>query len=231
MAGLIPLGSIVDPSRDVFPTTAAHLDTRVIPRFGPQAGKRINPKNAKTLLQNVLVGPNSTPLVQQVGSEWRWNFPVTSEFGPRSAPTAGASTFHQGMDIGGIPAGTQLKFRGYGNYRPERGFGVLSTTDPQGNPYDIEFLHTTPAGAAQVGSSVIPAAPNLPAPEGTTVTTADTSVQDFEKLLNNYMRDQVRYQIMQQAFGQTQQSPLARFNQMFSATPQDLGVLQNPLAS
>ena len=64
MAGLIPVGRVVDPSRDVFPSTGAHLDVRVIPQFGPQKGKKIDPRTAKTLLQNVLIGKEQTPLVQ-----------------------------------------------------------------------------------------------------------------------------------------------------------------------
>jgi len=166
MAGLIPIGSIVDPKLDVFPSTGAHLDSRIIPRFGPRSGKRINPEEARTLLQNVLVGPNQTPLVQQTKEGWKWNFPITSKYGPRDAPTAGASTYHEGIDLA-IPAGTQLSYKGYGTFQPERGYGVLKTTDPQGNPYDIQFLHTTPAKAASVGSSELPSAPKLPVEETT----------------------------------------------------------------
>lgn len=166
MAGLIPIGSIVDPKLDVFPSTGAHLDPRIIPRFGPRSGKRINPEEARTLLQNVLVGPNQTPLVQQTKEGWKWNFPITSKYGPRNAPTAGASTYHEGIDLA-IPAGTQLSYKGYGTFQPEKGYGVLKTTDPQGNPYDIQFLHTTPAKAASVGSSELPSAPKLPGEETT----------------------------------------------------------------
>lgn len=166
MAGLIPVGSVVDPKRDVFPTTGAHADIRVIPQFGPNKGKKIDPKTARTLLQNVLVGPNRTPLVQQAGKDWKWNFPVTSGFGPRTAPTAGASTFHQGIDVS-LGPGTQLTYKGQGTYRPDRGFGSLMTADPQGNPYEIRFLHTQPGKAASVGSTQAPSAPVLPSPEGT----------------------------------------------------------------
>jgi hypothetical protein len=68
MAGLIPIGTIADHLKDPLPTTGPHLDPRVIPCFGPQSGKRVNPEEAKSLLQNVLVGPNQTPLVQQTKS-------------------------------------------------------------------------------------------------------------------------------------------------------------------
>lgn len=169
MAGLIPLGAVVDPSKDVFPSTGAHLDVRVIPQFGPQKGKKINPRTARSLLQNVLIGKDKRPLVQQAGSDWKWNFPVTSEFGKRSAPTAGASTYHEGIDIG-IGAGTPLTYKGYGTYRPDRGFGALSVADAQGNPYEIRLLHTAPGKAASVGSTVQPSAPVLPTPAQNTDT-------------------------------------------------------------
>jgi len=178
MAGLIPVGALVDPKADVFPSTAAHLDVRVIPRFGPQQGKRIDPRSARTLLQNVLVGPNKTPIVQQVGGNWQWNYPVTSEFGPRKAPTAGASTYNEGIDIGGLPAGTPVTYKGYGTYQPDRGFGTVKTTDPQGQPYDIQFLHIKPGGGTSVGSNVAPSAPELPLPKGVQQPT-DTRTRDI----------------------------------------------------
>lgn len=161
MAGLIPVGRVVDPSRDVFPSTGAHLDVRVIPQFGPQKGKKIDPRTAKTLLQNILIGKEQTPLVQQQGQNWKWNAPITSEYGKRAAPTAGASTFHEGIDVG-LGAGTPLAYKGYGTYRPDSGFGSLQTTDPQGNPYEIRFLHTEPGAKAAVGASNLPTAPQLP---------------------------------------------------------------------
>jgi hypothetical protein len=161
MAGLIPVGRVVDPSRDVFPSTGAHLDVRVIPQFGPQKGKKIDPRTAKTLLQNILIGKEQIPLVQQQGQNWKWNAPITSEYGKRAAPTAGASTFHEGIDVG-LGAGTPLAYKGYGTYRPDSGFGSLQTTDPQGNPYEIRFLHTEPGAKAAVGASNLPTAPQLP---------------------------------------------------------------------
>jgi hypothetical protein len=141
MAGLIPAGYISRPGEDIFPTTGPHLDVRVIPQFGKDKGKKINPRNIRSLLQNVLIGENKTPLVQQQGENWNWNFPVTSEYGQRTAPVAGASTFHRGLDIG-IAGGTPITYKGYGSYEPGEGFGTISTTDAQGNPYQIRLLHT-----------------------------------------------------------------------------------------
>jgi murein DD-endopeptidase MepM/ murein hydrolase activator NlpD len=55
----------------------------------------------------------SVPWYNNQESDWKWNFPVTSEFGKRTAPTAGASTYHEGIDIG-VGAGTPLTYKGYG---------------------------------------------------------------------------------------------------------------------
>jgi hypothetical protein len=184
MAGLIPIGRIVDPSKDIFPSTGAHLDVRVIPQFGASKGKKIDPRSAKSLLQNILVGKDKRPLVQQQGDNWTWNLPVTSEFGPREAPTAGASTFHQGIDIG-VPVGTELTYKGYGTYRPDRGFGSLMTADAQGNPYEIRLLHTEPGKAASVGSSVVPAASQLPS-----ATAAQANEKNTDQLMASLVGEQ-----------------------------------------
>jgi hypothetical protein len=169
MAGLIPAGTIVDPRQDRFATSGAHLDLRIIPQFGPQKGKRINPETARSVLQNVLIGPNKTPVVQQVGDQWRWNFPITSKFGPRNTGIPGASTYHEGIDIAhpSITPGTPIAYKGYGTYQPDRGFGTIRTTDPQGNRYDIQLLHTKPGARAAVGSNIAPNAPQLSLAPGT----------------------------------------------------------------
>lgn len=218
MAGLIPTGSVIDPRRDVFPTTGAHLDVRVIPQFGTQKGKKIDPKTARTLLQNVLIGKDKTPLVQQQGQDWKWNFPITSEYGKRAAPTAGASTFHEGIDVS-LGAGTPLAYRGYGTYRPDRGFGSLMTTDPQGNPYEIRFLHTEPGGKAAVGSTDIPTAPTLPSAK----TPDQTTDQLVEQLIGKQptMKDVLVSRALGQALERRQEmESLINLPQAGFITPQ-----------
>lgn len=160
---VIPIGGIIDPSRDRFASTGPNADFRVIPQFGKSKGKKIDPRTARTLLQNVLVGIDQTPLVQQVeDGQWKFNFPVTSEFGPRTSPTAGASTNHLGIDVG-IGAGTQLAYRGAGSYTAGDGMGTLSVMDPQGQPYDIQVLHIDPAkntdGSKQTTPPIVPSDP------------------------------------------------------------------------
>ena len=214
MAGLIPLGTIVDPSKDVFPSTGAHLDVRVIPQFGPQKGKKIDPRTARTLLQNVLIGADKRPLVQQAGSSWKWNFPVTSEFGKRTAPTAGASTYHEGIDIG-VGAGTPLTYKGSGTYRPDHGFGALSVADAQGNPYEIRFLHTVPGKAAAVSSTVQPSAPILPTPAQNTDTLMESLFGKQDSL-----KDLLTTSLLQQALARKQETAVANPYKSLSNTLQ-----------
>lgn len=218
MSGLIPTGSVIDPRRDVFPTTGAHLDVRVIPQFGTQKGKKIDPKTARTLLQNVLIGKDKTPLVQQQGQDWKWNFPITSEYGKRAAPTAGASTFHEGIDVS-LGAGTPLAYKGYGTYRPDRGFGSLMTTDPQGNPYEIRFLHTEPGGKAAIGSTDIPTTPTLPSAK----TPDQTTDQLVEQLIGKQptMKDVLVSRALGQALERRQEmESLINLPQAGFITPQ-----------
>lgn len=67
---------------------------------------------------------------------------VTSEMGRRSAPTAGASTDHGGMDIAFSNPATKLRFRGSGNVTVSPnsgGGGNISTL--QSGPYQLRTLH------------------------------------------------------------------------------------------
>ena len=64
--------------------TGPHLDFRV---FDVEKGDYVNPTGFSDILQ---VG--GKPLTEQ--------FQMTSGFGPRQAPVAGASTYHLGLDYG-----------------------------------------------------------------------------------------------------------------------------------
>lgn len=133
----IAAGRIAYPHEDVFPTTGPHLHVRVL-----RNGEDVNPEYTRSILKNLYAG--GKPLYALQGSNWNPSYPITSRFGPRTAPTAGASTYHRGVDYG-IPAETGLEWRGPGRYRPERGYGVIETTDPQGQPYEIRLVHTVPS--------------------------------------------------------------------------------------
>ena len=144
MATITNVGQVIDPKEDIFPTTGAHLDVRVL-----KDGKYINPATIRSLLTRLKVGKEQKPLWQQVGEEWKPGFTITSPYGERKAPTKGASTFHLGKDFA-IGAGTPLAWEGPGEYIPGRGYSTIKTTDPQGTPYEVRLLHTKPGKAANI---------------------------------------------------------------------------------
>ena len=158
MAGLIDAGYVARPEEDVFATTGAHLDVRVL-----KDGKYINPETIRSLLTRLKVGKERKPLWQQQGATWKPAAPITSGFGPRTAPTAGASTYHPAHDYG-LGAGTPLAWEGPGTFTPGKGYGSIKTTDPQGNPYEIKLLHTKGGKPSQVASTAqVPAQVTTPA--------------------------------------------------------------------
>lgn len=155
MAGLFDVGSIAPPGAD-FASTGPHLHVGVY----DASGKAVNPETARSFLLNrILVGKDKSPLYGQAKGNWQSNYPLTSQFGPRTAPTAGASTDHKGADFG-IPQGTKLAWLANPGdvYNSDKGFGTIRTTDPQGNPYTVKLLHTTPGSVAQAPGQV----PNQP---------------------------------------------------------------------
>ena len=145
------VGQVISPSEDIFPSTGAHLDVRVL-----KDGKYIDPGTIRSLLTRLKVGKEQKPLWQQVGQEWKPSYAITSGYGKREAPTKGASTFHLGQDYG-IGAGTPLAWEGPGEYIPGRGYSTIKTSDPQGQPYEVRLLHTKPGKAANVpGQASVP---------------------------------------------------------------------------
>jgi hypothetical protein len=146
MAVLTDVGYVAQPGED-FASTGPHLHVSVL-----KDGKDINPETIRSLLTRLKVGKGQTPLWQQQGEKWQAAAPITSGFGPREAPTAGASTFHRGQDYG-FSAGTSLAWEGPGTFTPEKGYGSIKTTDAQGNPYEIRLLHTKGGKSAEVTSA------------------------------------------------------------------------------
>lgn len=153
MAGFIQAGYIAKPGEDIFPTTGPHLDVRV-----KKGGQYIDPATWRSGLQNLLVGEQKTPLYSQTKDGFTPGFTITSPFGNRKAPVAGASTFHRGIDFG-IPGGTPLYWKGAGSFKPGKGLGTIQT--PEG--YEVELLHTKGGKEASLAANQqtaqVPAAP------------------------------------------------------------------------
>lgn len=129
--GRMKVGKVAHPSQDVFPTTGAHLDVRVM-----KDGEYINPESARSILRHLKVG--GQPLYSQQGAEWKPSYQVTSGFGPRIAPTAGASSYHRGVDYA-VSHGVPLEWEGGGSFKRGHGYGQIDIPG-----YTIKLLHTVP---------------------------------------------------------------------------------------
>jgi len=150
MASMLDVGYVAAPGEDIFPTTGPHLDVRVL-----KDGKYIDPGTIRSLLTRLKVGKERKPLWQQQGEEWKPGFTITSPFGKRVAPTAGASTQHMGQDYA-VAAKTPLSWEGPGTFTPGEGYGTIKTTDPQGTPYEIRLLHTKGGKTAELQGQQAP---------------------------------------------------------------------------
>lgn len=143
-----------------------------------KTGSYIDPSTIKSALTGIQIGEKRTPLVRRTptgGFEWNpdTGLVITSRFGKRTAPTAGASTDHKGIDFAGA-AGTPIYFQGYGKALPvpsAGGYGNLMTFRTADNKYELGFGHMNKLGPeAQVYASNLntkPAAPVLPASDFT----------------------------------------------------------------
>lgn len=129
--GRMKVGKVAHPSQDVFPTTGAHLDVRIM-----KDGEYINPESARSILRHLKVG--GQPLYSQQGAEWKPSHQVTSGFGPRVAPTAGASSYHRGVDYA-VGHGVPLEWTGGGTFTRGHGHGRIDIPG-----YTIKLLHTVP---------------------------------------------------------------------------------------
>ena len=144
----------------------------------------INPSTIRSPLMGLRVGEGEIPaFIKDASGKIVVNpqsgIQVTSGFGGRSAPTAGASTFHQGEDLA-LPAGTQLKYVGEGAYTPlanQGGFGNLGTFKTGDNKYEIGFGHLASLGGATTNQT-----PPINAPQN-----YDQANQRTQDLLEAFM--------------------------------------------
>jgi hypothetical protein len=132
MTNSMHVGYVAKSGEDVLPSTGPHLDVRVL-----KDGQYIDPSTWRSGLQRLKIGSARTPLYRQQGDKWSPGFAITSGYGPRVAPTAGASTDHKGIDYG-IAGGEQLFWEGPGTFKPGKGYGSITT--PEG--YEVRLLHT-----------------------------------------------------------------------------------------
>jgi hypothetical protein len=101
---------------------------------------------------------------------------VTSEMGARKAPTAGASTDHQGMDIAFAP-GTQLRFRGTGSVTTNMNAGAAGNVSSlRTGPYQLDTFHL-----AKVPDAATTRATDSPVAAQTASSGQDTRTEDLLK--------------------------------------------------
>jgi len=141
-----------------------------------QSNKYIDPATAKNLLAGFRVGQNEIPLITKnkagvLDINPESGLTLTSKYGARERPTAGASSFHQGWDLAG-PTGTQLKYISDGGaYTPKAnqgGFGNLGVFTTPDKRYEIGVGHLQSTGKqASLPSGSGPSAPSAGINEGT----------------------------------------------------------------
>lgn len=207
MASLTDVGYVAPAGQDIFPTTGPHLDVRVL-----KDGKYVDPGTIRSLLTRLKVGKERKPLWQQKGEEWSPSYTITSPFGPRTAPTKGASTQHMGQDYG-IPGGTPLAWEGPGSFTPGKGYGTIKTTDPQGTPYEIRLLHTKGGKQTEAAPTVQPTA----SPADTYIVIGgrkkDVTPQDF---LSSYLQQSMSAET---PVVRSMIDPVSMLTQAFAQTP------------
>ena len=99
-----------------------------------------------TILVSLLINSNSIVITEP--REFYWPLPnnhtITSPFGPRKAPTSGASVNHSGIDIA-APPGTEIHSicDGYVVFTAFNGAGGFTITI-KATPYKISYCHVNP---------------------------------------------------------------------------------------
>lgn len=186
------VGYVARSGEDSLPSTGPHLDVRVL-----KDGKYIDPSTWRSGLQRLKIGSSRTPLYKQQGEQWSAAFPVTSGFGARTAPTAGASTYHPAIDYG-VPGGEKLYWEGPGTFKPGSGYGTILT--PEG--YEVRLLHTKGGKEAQIPGETLP------------VTSAQKQPTESGITYNLYIEQPTQQQAV------TPKAMLANFIQSRMATPQ-----------
>lgn len=217
MASFLEAGYVAPTGKDVLPSTGEHLDVRV-----SKDGKYVDPGTIRSLLTRLKVGKERKPLWQQQGEQWKPSFAITSGYGPRKAPTKGASTYHPAHDYA-VAGNTPLFWEGPGTFTPGKGYGVIKTTDAQGTPYEVKLLHTMGGKGTTVAGA--PPSPLQAKPQAQAASPGDTYIfiggrgqkkDDSADFLTSY--------IQQSLMGGTPEiksgfDPTAMLAQAFNQTP------------
>ena len=147
-------------------STGPHLDFRV---YNPRTSSYENPSAYTSYLS---VGGNP------------FDYRVTSGFGPRNAPTPGASTDHKGIDYA-TPVGTTIDIKGgklLSTFNDEGG-GIMSQylINTDDGPRELLFLHGSDANKITSGSALTEYDPStyFQDSDAAPATVAGDKAQDF----------------------------------------------------
>jgi len=208
----LSVGYVTPVGEDVLPSTGSHLDVRV-----SKDGKYRDPGTIRSLLTRLKVGKEKTPLWQQKGEQWSPGFQITSGYGPRKAPTAGASTYHPAHDYG-IAGGTPLYWEGPGTFTPGKGYGVIKTTDAQGTPYEIKLLHTK--GGKQSAAATQPLKTETPtAKAGDTYIYLPGTKQEREDTADDFLANYMQRTLLGTPQVSSSIDPVGMLTRAFSQAP------------
>ena len=189
MAGITYLGQVGSTGTSTGPHKHVYVKDL-------STGQYIDPATIRSALAGVRIGEQRIPaLIRNKEGKYDFNpqagITLTSRYGPRSAPTRGATTYHQGEDWA-LPEGTPVYFEGTGTYRPlanQGGYGNLASFTTGDNKYELGFAHMKSLGKpGDIASGAAPTTPAQPTVD------ADSRTQDILKafmyVLNCEMENQ-----------------------------------------
>jgi murein DD-endopeptidase MepM/ murein hydrolase activator NlpD len=174
--------------------------------------KYIDPGTIMSRLTGFRVGENEIPLITsnqqgQLALNPAAGLTLTSKYGPRARPTAGASTFHQGWDLAGKES-TQLKYvSDGGTYVPKQGqggYGNLGTFITPDQRYEIGVGHLKDLGQQAAGTRSTAPKPTAGTPS------SDAALEVLKSLFSGAQKPEEKKQsVAEQLLGETLNSLIA----------------------
>lgn len=166
-------------------------------------GKYLDPATIRTPLLGLRIGEKKIPaLIKTKDGKIDFNpaagITLTSRYGPRNAPTAGASSFHRGEDWA-LPEGTPIYYEGGGKFIPKTnqgGYGNLATLITGDNKYEVGLGHMkTLGGASELPPTTLP----VDASSSAAVASSSTNEEDLGTLMSLLQLTQPKQKTFQES--------------------------------